>query len=45
MGFTTKASLEEHIRTQHLGVAYKIKPCRVWKAEDKEDEGQGQVRG
>ncbi|KAH9822891.1 transcription factor IIIA-like [Teratosphaeria destructans] len=27
--FSTKQSLEEHIRTQHLGVAGKPKPCRL----------------
>ncbi|KAK0281783.1 hypothetical protein LTR35_007464 [Friedmanniomyces endolithicus] len=32
-GFGTKANLEEHIRTQHLGMKGKIKPCRMRKAE------------
>ncbi|KAF2771047.1 hypothetical protein EJ03DRAFT_258313, partial [Teratosphaeria nubilosa] len=27
--FSTKQSLEEHIRTQHLGLAGKLKPCRT----------------
>lgn len=29
--FGTKANLEEHVRTQHLGLKSKIKPCRLKK--------------
>ncbi|KAI7538722.1 hypothetical protein KC331_g10177 [Hortaea werneckii] len=32
MGFGTKANLEEHVRTQHLGFPSKIRPCRRKKA-------------
>ncbi|KAK3114468.1 hypothetical protein LTR53_007200 [Teratosphaeriaceae sp. CCFEE 6253] len=33
--FGTKANLEDHIRTQHLGLPGKIKPCRIRKAQAK----------
>ncbi|TKA32378.1 hypothetical protein B0A50_01484 [Salinomyces thailandicus] len=31
--FGTKANLEEHVRTQHLGMPAKVRPCRRRKAE------------
>jgi len=36
--FGTKANLEDHIRTQHLGLMGKIKPCRL-KAKEKREQG------
>ncbi|KAK0856954.1 hypothetical protein LTS02_010398 [Friedmanniomyces endolithicus] len=44
-GFGTKANLEEDIRTQHLGMKGKIKPCRLRKAEavkaERAEHGEG----
>ncbi|TKA77297.1 hypothetical protein B0A55_04344 [Friedmanniomyces simplex] len=41
-GFGTKANLEEHVRTQHLGLKGKIKPCRMRKAEEVKREAAEQ---
>lgn len=36
--FGTKANLEDHVRTQHLGLMGKIKPCRL-KAKEERQQG------